>query len=53
MILSWHLVIQIIALVCLFGAAVRINEYPQPRYPRWNLGWLGLFLWCASTFVTK
>lgn len=43
--LSLSLLCRVIALVCLFVAALPINT------GRVAIGWLGLFFWCLSTLV--
>ena len=43
------LIIQIIALVCLFIAALGWFTTPAPR-PQW--GWLGMALWLLSLMVS-
>lgn len=43
------LIIQIIALVCLFFAAFNLFQAP-PNRPVW--GWLGMFLWLLSQMVS-
>ena len=43
------LILQIIALVCLFFAAFNLFTAP-PNKPVW--GWLGLFLWLLSLMVS-
>ena len=40
------LVIQVIAVICLFCAAIGVNA------PKVNLGWLGLALWLLSLMVS-
>jgi hypothetical protein len=43
------LILQIIALVCLFFQAFSLFQGP-PTKPQW--GWLGMFLWLLSLMVS-
>lgn len=43
------LIIQLVALVCLFLQAFRLAQGP-PNRPDW--GWLGMFLWLLSLMIS-
>ena len=44
--MSFSLLLQIVALVCLLLAAVNV-----PTTPRISIGWLGMFFWLLSVMV--
>lgn len=46
--LTVHLVLMVIALICFLLAAV----WTPPAPPRVSIGWLGLFFWCLAELTT-
>ena len=50
--ITFHLVLMLLAIVCFFLAFILRLQPPQPNPPRYDLIAGGLFLWALATIVT-